>query len=249
MALHLQPDNVEAHIKKVEVLRSSNNSKGLEEAIAVAGTVLAGIALERFNSVVADFNDSDASSGGELPEDDFDDVAEEHSKPVENNTETLIAFNGSDMNVEDKIEIDEPDGDVPAAGDDMSLQSETVSLDDIGEIEWLKEVPLASDDFLNLEEGEQQSADPEASAEDTMDMAAEGSVEELDNLLSGFSGDDDDVWLDAPTTEQAGQDSLNDPLANDEVSGDQLDGTIDWDVDNFGGQLKEPSDDEDEKKE
>lgn len=255
-ALHLQPDNVEAHIKKVEILRSSNNSKGLEEAIAIAGSALSGVALEHFNSVVVGFNESDASSGDELPENNSDDIAEEHSEPVENNTETLIAFDDSKMNVEDKIEIDEPDGDIPVAApadsDDMSWQSETIGLDNAGEIEWLKEVPLASDDFLNLEEGDQQSADPEnqeAAAEETMDVGAEGSVEELDRLLSGFSGDDDDVWLDASTTEQAGQDSLKDPLANDEVSGDELVGTINWDVDSLGSQLTDPSDDEDEKKE
>jgi FimV-like protein len=229
MALHSQPDNVEAHIKKVEVLRSSNNSKGLEEAIVVAGSVLAGIALERFNAVIADFNDSEA----------------------------FTAIENSNMNVEDKIEVDEPDGDIPdvaqADSDDVTWQSETIGLDDTGEeIEWLNEVPLASDDFLTIEEGEQQSADSEnqeAPVEEAMDMGAEGSVEELDNLLSEFSGDDDDVWLDESTTEQAAQESLGDPLANDEVSGDELDGTIDWDAHNLDNQLKEPSDDEDEKKE
>jgi hypothetical protein len=64
-ALRLQPDNVEAHIKKAEVLYISNNPKGFEEAVTVADSVLAGVALERFRSAVVDLKDSDASADDE----------------------------------------------------------------------------------------------------------------------------------------------------------------------------------------
>jgi hypothetical protein len=210
MALRLQPENVEAHIMKVEVLRSSKNSKGLEEAVAVAGSVLGGAALERFNSVVADLNDSDTSSDGELFDQDSDDTAEVFSEPVESGAEAFTALDDSETKVEaDRLDEDIPD--VPQSDSaDMSGQSAASDLDDIGEMDWLTEVPLASDDFLAPEEVGQQpevSGDQEAQAEETKDMGVEGSTQELDDLLSGFSGDDDDIWLDEPVLEQTGQEA------------------------------------------
>jgi hypothetical protein len=254
VALRLQPENVEAHIMKVEVLRSSKNSKGFEEAVAAAGSVLGGAALERFNSVVADLNDSDTSS---------DDIAEGFSEPVESGTEAFTVLDDSETKVEAEADrLDEDIPDVPQSDSaDMSGQSATSNLDDIGEMEWLTEVPLASDDFLAPEEVGQQpevSGDQEAQAEETTDMGVEGSTQELDHLLSGFSGDDDDILLDESVLEQTGQEadleismdtegvtqkfddllselqqgageqeSLDDRQMDDEVSGNRMDRSID----------------------
>lgn len=266
VALRLQPENVEAHIMKVEVLRSSKNSKGFEEAVAAAGSVLGGAALERFNSVVADLNDSDTSS---------DDIAEGFSEPVESGTEAFTVLDDSETKVEAEADrLDEDIPDVPQSDSaDMSGQSATSDLDDIGEMEWLTEVPLASDDFLAPEEVGQQpevSGDQEAQAEETTDMDVEGSTQELDDLLSGFSGDDDDILLDESVLEQTGQEadwetsmdtervtqkfdnllselqqetgeqeSLDDRQMDDEASGHRMDRSIDPGIDIEGDVTQE----------
>jgi hypothetical protein len=183
MALKLQPDNTEAHIKKADVLRSSNNLKGFEEAVAVAGDVLGGVALERFRSAAVDMKDSDVSADGEIFDHGPDEINEDLSGQVK---------------------------DILESGD----------LEGVGEMDWLQDTPQATDDSSLSEAAGQQSDvsdyqgedQPEAQAEETEKLDAGGATQELDHLLSEFSGDDDFLdetadYLDESVSEQTGQEA------------------------------------------
>jgi FimV-like protein len=193
LALSLQPDNVEAHIKKAEVLRSSNNLKGFEEAVAVADSVLVGAALERFRSAVVDLNDSDAFADDELLDRGSNGISEDLAKQVENNAEAFAALENDDVNVEEnKIETDGLDSEIPdvpqAKSSDMSQKFEVSDLGGVGEIDWLQDTPLADDDF---------SVQPESQAEETMDPDIDDAMQDSSNLLSGFADKEEEIVLDS----------------------------------------------------
>ncbi|MDQ6993702.1 MAG: FimV/HubP family polar landmark protein [Mariprofundus sp.] len=56
MALRLQADNVDAYIKKAQILYAKDDKKGLDEVIAVASGVLVVADLATFNAAVADLS-------------------------------------------------------------------------------------------------------------------------------------------------------------------------------------------------
>ncbi len=255
MALHSHPDNIEAHIRKIEVLHSSKSLKGFEEAVAVAGSVLAGVALERFNSTVAALNDtddisSDDDSSGLVPSA----AIEEFHDPIEESSAASIAFD-DEMQKEDGIEFNGVTANDSTADDsDLNWQHETSDLD-IEELDWLQDVPLASDDFLTIEEVEEQpenSENQESGIETVMDEAVTGSTQELDHLLSEFAGDDD-VWPEDLVLEQTKQDvgqqeSSNGSQARKGTSDDRMDGEIDQDADSVDTHLSKLADGENKKK-
>ena len=235
MALRLQPDNVEAHIKKAEILSSSNNSKGLKEAVAVAGGVLAADALDRFRSATDDMKGGDISEDDEMLDSAPAETAESLSEQAEENTETFEAIEANELSAEDESETDEIDFDIPdvpqSDSDALSLQPEAEK-EDTGEVAWLDE-PLPADDFSLNETADQQSDVSEQQAEGQSEVQTAGSIDlegddraaqELDFLPESSAEDEENAVLDE-TTDNVNHSMDEEP--DHTQPGDQVDGNID----------------------
>jgi FimV-like protein len=233
MALRLQPDNVEAHIKKAEILHGSNNSKGFGEAVAVAGGILVGDALERFRSAADDMKGSDVSEDSEMFDRAPAETSENLSEQPEDNAEAFEAIETDEMNIEDESETDGIDFDIPdvpqSDSDSMSPQPEA-GKEDIGEVDWLAE-PLSADDFSLSETADQQSDVSDIQEEEQLEVQTEGTIDlvgddeatqEPDSLSSNIAEDEENIVLDETTN---GEESAH------QQPDDQLDANADHDTD------------------
>jgi FimV-like protein len=236
MALRLQPDNVEAHIKKAEILHSSNNSKGFEEAVAVAGAVLVGDALERFRSVADDLKGSDVSEDGEIFDRAPAETTEGLSEQPENDTEASAAIKSGEMHVEDESETDGIDFDIPdvplADSDGMSQQPEAGE-EDTGGMDWLEDGSLPADNFsLNETAGQQsdisdhqEQGQPEVRTEGAIALAGDDeATQEPDSLPISFAEDEENIVLDETA------DGFNRSIVEEPVN-QQSDGQVDVNAD------------------
>jgi len=126
MALRLQPDNVEAHIKKAELLLGKSDRHGFDETFAAATMTLAATDLERFKSAVERLgSDTDQTVGGVFSDEIVTDKtvadAEEHA-----------SVSDSESRDQDTLPLD-----VSAADDlDFDLASLDINSEDLtGELE------------------------------------------------------------------------------------------------------------------
>ena len=202
MALRLHPDNVEAHIKKAEILHGSNNSKEFGEAVAVAGSVLAGDALERFRSATGNMETSDISEDGGMVELAPAEITESLSVQPEGSSEAFEVVETDEMHVEGESESDGIDFDIP---DVLHTDSDVISQqpeaeEDTGEVDWLNE-PLPSDGFSLGETADQQEAgQPEVQTDGMIDLEGnDEAAQEPDSLSGNGAEDEENIVLDVTT--------------------------------------------------
>jgi FimV-like protein len=218
LALRLQPDNIEAHIKKAEVLRSSNNLKEFDEAVAVAGSVLAGAALKRFRSAVIDLSDNNVSVDDGLLEHGFNGVTENVAEQIESSAGVFTDSENGEQKIEgNKLETDGLDFEVPDVSQvddaDMSSQFETISFTD-HEREIALDATSDSSDSSMFEGSIQR---PGEQTDATNGLIEEyGTTHELDNLLNEFTSDEErETFGYIELTEDISEDKLEDMLEMD----------------------------------
>ncbi|MDX8407515.1 MAG: hypothetical protein R8L58_03935, partial [Mariprofundaceae bacterium] len=199
MALRLQPGNVQAHIKKAEILLGKDDKKAFDETIAVATMALAATDLARFRSSVSEL-------GGDV--DELVPLAADEAPVVEEGTgrETL-QIDDADIDDLDFELTDADDTQTNATRDDSSKQSEAAA----EELDWLfdeafdndevsaDEVPVADvevnatqhfNNLLGEFQAEEKAVPPVT--EEPKPRLLDGEVnatQELDSLLQEFADD------------------------------------------------------------
>ncbi|WP_018294126.1 FimV/HubP family polar landmark protein [Mariprofundus ferrooxydans] len=175
MALRLQPDNVQAHIKKAEILLNKSDAKGFDETIAVATMALAPTDLARFRASVTEL-------GGDVDE----------KAPLLADEEPVI---GEAVGSGDTLQIDEEDLDElnfkltdfdnEKKGEEAP-QPEEQKDQATGELDWLFDDAFDNEEASADTNHEDTSADHAATVDQVGDQEA-GATQELDNLLQEFS--------------------------------------------------------------
>jgi len=174
MALRLQPDNVEAHIKKAELLLGKNDRSELDETIAAATMTLAAVDLDRFKSSIEQL-------GVETDETDVEpeiqietrDTAQD-TLPLDESAANNLDFDLSDLDVPD-IEADKQQG-----------EDEQDSVDDASDQE-TEEMSWLHDDAFD---GDLPQEDESVATEQALTISTDtgaSTTQELDSLLSEFS--------------------------------------------------------------
>ncbi|WP_167631760.1 FimV/HubP family polar landmark protein [Mariprofundus ferrooxydans] len=176
MALRLQPDNVQAHIKKAEILLNKSDAKGFDETIAVATMALAPTDLARFRASVTEL-------GGDVDE----------KAPLVADEEPVI---GEAVGSGDTLQIDEEDLDElnfkltdfvnEKKKDEEAPQPEQQNDQAAGELDWLFDDAFDNEEASADTDQKDTSADHAATVDQVGDQEA-GATQELDNLLQEFS--------------------------------------------------------------
>lgn len=179
MALRLQPDNVQAHIKKAEILLSKSDAKGFDETIAVATMALAPTDLARFRASVTEL-------GGDVDE----------KAPLVADEESVI---GEAAHSGDTLQIDEEDLDElnfkltdfenDKAKNEEASQPEEQNDQAAGELDWLFDDAFDNEEASADTSHEAASADHAATVEPVGGDQEAGATQELDSLLQEFSDD------------------------------------------------------------
>jgi len=211
LALRLQPDNVQAHIKKAEVLLGQNDKKAFDETIAVATMALAAVDLARFRNSVTQL-------GGDV--DDLVPLPVDEERPADQGVIAEERTGRQTLQIDD-ADIDDLDFELTDADEaDATRQLETAdksvaapaSEPAAEEMDWLFDdafdhedasvdaapVPYAdvnaTQHFNNLlgEFQPEEKAAPAASSAPAARMLDQevNATQELDNLLQEFAEDD-----------------------------------------------------------
>jgi len=181
MALRLQPDNVDAHIRKAELLLDKSDRQGFDETLAAATMTLAADDLERFKSAVEQLGNDIDLSGMDVVQAEASDSASQFADNDPNNDLN------SDPNSDDlkrSPEQDQPGGadiaslDVPDEDDELDFdlaslemvradltgemapseldadQSDDVHDDEPEDMPWLQDADVADEDAGQLQADE-----------------------------------------------------------------------------------------------
>jgi len=238
MALRLQPDNVEAHIKKAELLLGKSDKPGLDETVAAATMTLAAVDLERFKASIEKLG---AETEQHAPEAEVQQPSEqqqiEQIQSDQIQTEQQPELDGTmqntlplDESAADDLDFDLSDLDVPDIEVDKQLneqaQADAPGADETEEMSWLHDVAFDGDiqpddvpdamqsDVMQPDVMQQTAATDEAST-----------TQELDNLLTEFADNESDL-----TAENA-------PLTTDLLASASTDTVPDFDL--TGGATQE----------
>jgi len=202
LALRLQPNNVQAHIKKAEILLGQNDKKAFDETIAVATMALAAVDLARFRNSVTQL-------GGDV--DDLVPLSSDEERPAGEDVIVEEETGRQTLQIDD-ADIDDLDFELTDADDgDATRQFETRDNNAVApasdpaaeELDWLfddafdHEDDASADadadtaqDFnkLSVDSQPQETAAPAARLLPEQEVNA---TQELDNLLQEFAEHDD----------------------------------------------------------
>jgi len=177
MALRLQPDNVEAHIKKAELLLGKSDKPGLDESIAAATMTLTALDLDKFKASIEKLG---AETGQHVSEPEV----QKHAELDEAVQDTLPL----DASAADDLDFDLSDLDVPDIEGDKQ-RSEQTQADDSGgsvadeteEMSWLHDAAF---------DGAVPQGDESGLAQQTDSVGKASTTQALDHLLTEFSDDE-----------------------------------------------------------
>ena len=206
MALKLRPDNVEAHIKKAELLLGKSDKSGLDETVAAATMTLTAVDLDRFKASIEklglDLDESDEDAGTALEQ-------AQDTLPLDESATGDLDFALSDIDVPD-IEEDQQQK-VQEEQQQRAEDSAEEALD------WLHDEAfdgtLKVEPALDLLDEEQ----PAITDQDAVSPAAGDKVEAtqvMGDLLSEFSPESAEIESESEASEQA---SVTDELDSFEV--------------------------------
>jgi len=205
MALRLQPDNVEAHIKKAELLLGKSDKPGLDESVAAATMTLTALDLDRFKASIEKL-------GAEVEQQFSETEVQKHAELNETIQDTLPL----DASAADDLDFNLSDLDVPDIEGDKQRSAQDQP-DDLGageteDMSWLHDAAFDGDVSQNDEPGFAQqtgSADVQASP-----------TQELDNLLTELSDNESGLTTEEQlvTTDLPGATSTED-LPDFDVTG------------------------------
>jgi len=104
MALRLQPDYVEAHIKKAELLLGKSDKSGLDDSVAAATATLAAVDLERFKASIEKMETKTdhhfPESETQQPQPDLDETVQD-ALPLDESAADDLDFDLSELDVPD----------------------------------------------------------------------------------------------------------------------------------------------------
>jgi len=196
LALRLQPDNVEAHIKKAELLLGKSDKPGLDESVAAATMTLAAVDLDRFKASIEKLG---AETGNHVAEVEIQPQAEPQQAELDETVQNTLPL---DESAADDLDFDLSDLDVPDIEGDKQLneqvQADPSDAEETEEMSWLHDVAFDGD--------VQQDDVSDAMQPDVMQQTAVTDIEasttqELDNLLTEFSDNEADrLTEDVPVT-------------------------------------------------
>jgi len=177
MALRLQPDNVQAHIKKAELLLGKSDKSGLDETVAAATMTLAAADLETFKASLEKLGADIAQTTEQLQVDELH--AEQPHAEMDDTAQDTLPL---DASAADDLDFDLSDLDVPDIEEDKQLheqgQADDSAFVESEEMSWLHDAAFDGDAVPGDESESVQSS----GASDTDAV----NTQELDNLLSEF---------------------------------------------------------------
>ncbi|GAV20700.1 hypothetical protein MMIC_P1673 [Mariprofundus micogutta] len=251
LALRLQPDSLEAHTKKAQLLRRTGDAAGYEEAKVVAGSSLGADDIVRFTAALHE------AAEEQVEQDEQIETAQEAvEESVEEQQQDTAVSQAADTGIEasgallvetmenDALDFDLSDIEVP----DQAVAAQDPAME---EMDWLNDDSFAAttessdvsieeadhgvtqmfdnlmvefsddeaDPDLTLEGAEKSAATPEpidAADEDTLELVSGDATQELDNLLSEFTEQDEGPLEDAVTPSSVSTESTL--VINDEMS-------------------------------
>ncbi len=199
MALRLQPDNVEAHIKKAELLLGKSDRPALDETIAVATMTLAAEDLARFRASIEELGaetEPGLIASGAHPAAADESVAADIAGPADvgQGPETVPL----DEAAADDLNFDLSDLDVPDIEQDRQQEEQEVAAGVQAEedLSWLHDENF--DDAAS-------AAPAEESTEETDDLES-SPTQVLDHLLGEFPDDETRRIEISPETSSADSD-------------------------------------------
>jgi len=215
MALRLRPDDVEAHIKRIQILHASGDTEGLEAAKGEAESALGGEALERFSQVFENLGQEGAADS-EL-EDTLSPAADMAASEEEMGTAFDVegagetAAEGSTETMAETLDIS--DLELP----DETEEAEAAETQAAAEVETTVDVPVAEEEETEVltdiseEIGEPETEEAPAAAEEPAAEAPEETKEEQAEIISedtgGLEFDLSDIELPGEEAAEGGESS------------------------------------------
>jgi len=176
MALAANPDNVEAHIRKAELLHGKGDSAAFDVASSAALALLTGAALEKFNAAVSGLSEAGESAAvdevAEIAPAESNDVAP--STATETEEEPTLDY--------DLSGVDGPEEEASEAGEVITEEeTHTSSMDDLSEVDWLRDASF---------EDEVDAGEEEDDAKAVTLNVEDGEAGTIDSILDEFVDDD-----------------------------------------------------------
>ncbi len=217
LAMRLNPEKADVHIKKAQVLRAKGDDAALAEAVEAARQHLAGAELEKFNSA---FSELEAESRGEVDSGELEDtlppVSVDETGQDAALEDTVSQETLPDAGGEDTDELDFDFGD--AVITDEGGEDDTLSLDEaLNEVagEAAQDVPEAASEAAAPAGSAGEDAGGEPVAGDVANDATSELDFNLDDLEATLSGIESDAEAggssgDAPAAEAASAEPADD---------------------------------------
>ena len=194
MALHLNPENVDAHIRKAELLSAKGDTAGYNQVNAAALAVLTGAALSQFKAATSDnagLMDEAPAVEAHLPAAAQADAVEiDSTEQAESDEAPTLDYDFSGL--------DDLDDDIAKAAESAPVEAPESQGDDVSdfaEMDWLHDASFE-------DEVEAGAADEDEVGGETIALtAADGETQMIDSLLddfeeadsTGFSLADDEI--------------------------------------------------------
>ena len=209
MALRLQPDNVEAHIKKAELLLGKSDRSGLDETVAAATMTLAAVDLDRFKASIEKMGaeiGQHVAEEPEIPEQaEFGETVQD-TVPLDESAADDLDFDLSDLDVpdidSDKQLHEQDEVDVSNDTPDTTGPLDAAATDTLPEFDVLGGATQELDNLLtefsdqDIVETESDVSQTNENVEDDHSLEEAGSTRHLDQLLSEFEDEDDISFAD-----------------------------------------------------
>jgi len=205
MALRLRPDDVEAHIKRIQILHASGDAEGLEAAKGEAESVLSGEALAHFSQAFGNLGQEGAAeseledtlSPAAASEEEMGaafDVGDAGETAVESDTETMAeTLDISDLELpEETEEAEEPEA---AAETQAAAEVETTVDVPVAEEEETEVLTEISEEIAEPAAEEAPAAAEEPAAEAVEAAPGEEQAEIISEDTGGLEFDLSDIEL------------------------------------------------------
>jgi len=192
MALRLNPDNTDAHIKKAEMLHGKQDKRVFAAAVSAATIALAATELDRYNSSIAGFVD-DLDKIADEPDDEADVLGDVETTPVTVMLDDVgmedfdfdlqyLDVAGTDSNIEIAAHVDvEHD-----AEDATQDPAESAAVEEPDALDWLSDPA-----FDDAQQSVAADVSEAANESNSVELQTTGSAtQQLGSLLGEFSGED-----------------------------------------------------------
>lgn len=182
LALRANPNNVEAHIRKAELLQARSDREAFSQAKAAAVAVLSGAALEQFNAKLEEFEADASEPAAEV--DEAPTIAVEELPPADEGEEetTTLDFDISDLapsdeetqTIEAELESPEPEAETESEG--LDWLHEASYEDEVSESSDEGAASAATAEEENFEPSDEGGISFDTGEEETSETSDEGEI-------------------------------------------------------------------------